>query len=137
MSKKSKPRKVEQQEAPREPQKDAQPIVESTPKEPSKEGVVAVTEHVQPSTEAAKLVEIETEVDQPSTIIATPTLDEQLLTIYNTSPPGIISLAHAMVELSIDDPILIRQAWDRLYDQHKVPFTKLYKPPPGRVGIDE
>ena len=131
MSKKSKPRKVEQQEAPIEPLKDALPIVESASKATPTADVVAVTD-------AEPLTEMAIDVDTPQPIAAppAPTLDEQLLAIYTEAPPGPISLAHAMVELGIEDPTLIRQAWDRLYDQRKVPFTKLYKPAPGRVGID-
>jgi len=64
------------------------------------------------------------------------TFDEQLLDIYNAAEPGNLSLGHIMVALDVEDPILIQQAWDRLYDQRKVPFSKLYKPPLGHVGFE-
>jgi len=69
--------------------------------------------------------------------IPTPkTLDEQLLDFYNAAEPGNLSLGQIMVQLGVDDPILIKQAWDRLYDLHKVPFSKLFKPPMGFVGFE-
>ena len=64
------------------------------------------------------------------------TLDEQLLDFYNAAEPGNMSLGHIMVQLGVDDPTLIKQAWDRLYDLRKVPFTKLFKPPLGHIGIE-
>ena len=64
------------------------------------------------------------------------TLDEQLLDFYKTAAPGNLSLGQIMVQLGVDDPTLIKQAWDRLYDQHKVPFSKLFKPPLGYVSFE-
>ena len=64
------------------------------------------------------------------------TLDEQLLEIYNDAAPGNMSLGQIMVQTGIDDPMLIKQAWDRLYDLRKVPFSKLFKPRKGYIGIE-
>lgn len=80
-------------------------------------------------------------IPEEEAVIATPpkprTLDEKLLDIYNAARPGPMSIAEVMLETGLEDPILIKQAWDRLYDRHMVPFSKLYKPEQGRVGIDE
>ena len=64
------------------------------------------------------------------------TFDEQLFDIYKEASPGVMPLGQLMVDLNVDDPILIMQAWDRLFDQRKVPFSKLFKPPKGYVGFE-
>jgi len=93
------------------------------PKEPTPQKPEATEEPAPPTEEKA---------EEP----VAKTLDEQLLDFYNTAEPGNLSLGKVMVQLGVDDPILIKQAWDRLYDQHKVPFSKLFKPPKGYVGFE-
>ena len=93
--------------------------------------LVLKPEEVVSTEEANKiLAEKEAEITTPKT------LDEQLLDIYNAAEPGNMSLGQIMVSTGVEDPILIKQAWDRLYDLRKVPFSKLFKPGKGYIGIE-
>ena len=112
---------IEKAEASKEPTPQK---VDAHPEEPAQVPIVEEAE------KPAAIIEAKAELPKPKTF------DDQLLAFYNAAEPGNLSLGHIMVQLDVEDPILIKQAWDRLYDLRKVPFTKLFKPPKGHIGIE-
>lgn len=125
--------------------KTPKPTPKKTPKgSPRLEGrTPVIREEKKPTSTKEKPVEkaeseqpVAEHIEEVAEPVTPQTIEEQLLAIYNDAPPGPLSLADTMKKLGVDQPILIKQAWDRLYDQRKVPFTKLYKPAKGHVGFE-
>ena len=122
--------------------KEETPTVEESEKQPEPEAIeIAKTPQESTpqkvETEPKEIVTATPEISYDDVMIPTPkTLDEELLDIYHAAEPGNMSLGQIMVQTGIDEPILIKQAWDRLYDLRKVPFSKLFKPGKGYIGIE-
>jgi hypothetical protein len=53
-------------------------------------------------------------------------IEDQLLEAYNKAPLGPMNLAQLMLDTNATQ-IRLSQAWDRLYDLGKVPFSKFVK----------
>lgn len=86
------------------------------------------TEETTPERTSTETKEETTEITATQLPPAEPptTLEQQLLDIYNASPVGPIPLWKLLKETDATIQEL-ESAWDSLYDQHKVPFTKFYK----------
>lgn len=73
------------------------------------------------SAEELALTTPEAEPEEPKK-----TLDEQLLDYYNNAPLGPLKMEDLKKTLDATEEQLT-QAWDRLYDQHLIEFSKFVK----------
>jgi hypothetical protein len=78
-------------------------------------------------TVATETTPVPTPVAEPT---AKPTvhtsIEDQLLEAFNKAPPGPMNIAQLMLDFNTTQ-IRLSQAWDRLYDLEKVPFSKFVK----------
>jgi hypothetical protein len=103
---------------------DEQKTEEETAKaQPQTEETSEPEETVQAEEEDAVETEPVVELTQAERLALLP---QQIMDIYNAAPAGHIPLETVLKETGASE-IEIAQAWDKLYDQHKVPFSQLYK----------
>jgi len=117
-----------------EPQPTEEKVDET--KEVAEEEPVEVATEEPTAEEEATQTQPQEEVVEPEVVVEEPELTEaerltrlykQLLDIYEAAPPGHISLGYVLEETGASK-IEIDQTWDKLYDQRKVPYSRLYKP---------